>query len=463
MTRSVPNLRKVKLADLAHACPEASSGPRTKQPRARLERWKMLHLLLAEAWSNPDATDGDLLDRHLGAVSTLEADLIRRMYLNARRILPISDDVEVEVDGTTVHHDFEAQGMTTSVRFTFTLRHPGGATEHVRLKTGRAPTSAEEAAVAWSEAEPGELFVDLMAWPGEIEEIAAPSDGERRLSELIESAPLLNRSGVRPGPACVWCSRAAVCGAFPAGRVVPSSAETLNLTKTDLEQIGQCHRRVAWRRVHGIPRDDGDDVEAFPELSRGRLFHGLVQIAEGADDPAAAVADYLRDVPASEVADLEVMWDNHREMMEREDLTVRTTEFPVGLTLTVGERAEMRGVTAIGFIDLTGRDASEGPVAIELKTGGSYDTGIEDDLYAAGMRKWTGPTEPIVIHRHRVRDGECEVVTYTPEEVDEAVSRLQVGTEPVHDWDWDNPLQPGFSIGPWCAGCEFRRTCEGYR
>lgn len=463
MTRTLPNLRRVKLAELAHPCPEASSGPRTRQPTARLDRWKILRLLLTEAWANPTAADDDLFERHLGALSSLEADLIRRMFLHARRVLPMAADVEIDFEGTSVHYDFEDFGVTTSVAFTLTLTHPDGSVEHVRLKTGRAASTPEEASVIWATAEAGESFLDLMAWPGELEQITPPADLEGTLRSLVETAPNLHRSGIRPGPSCVWCSRAATCGAFPASRVVPSTARTVSLTKTDGDQLARCHRQVAWRRVHGIPRDDGDDVDSPPGLTQGRLFHGLVQMAQKSADPDAAAADYLRGVPPSEVADLTVMWHNHRRMLDEEAIVVRTTEFPVGLTLTDGERAEMRGVTLIGFIDLTARDSQGRAVAVELKTGGPGETSTEDDLYAAGMHRWVEEGQPIVIHRHHVRLGECQVVTFQPADLAAATERLRHRVAVVHDWDWEDPLQPAFREGPWCAGCEYRQTCQAYR
>lgn len=462
--RPVANLRKLKLHALTHPCPEAGGRSKTKQPRVRLERWGILRDLLVDGWSNPDASDDDLFQRHLGALSPLEADLVRRMYLNVNRMFPIPPDAAVELEGRSVPYDDEEAGVTTSVYLTLSVTHADGTVERARLKTGRSPSTPEEAAVLWAAAEVEETFVDLMAWPGEVEPIDPPSGLEGLLERLIETSPALQRSGVRPGFRCVWCPRAAVCGAYPANRVVPSNARTLNLTKTDVETLGQCQRRVAWRRVHGIPRDDGDDVDAPDPISQGRLFHAMVSAAEGQDDPDAAAADFLNGVPPSEVADLRLMWDNHRALLEREGLVVRTSEFPVGVTLLEGERAETRGATVIGFVDLTARDAVDGPVAVEIKTGGHGDNQVEDDLYAVGMRRWIDE-DTVVIHRHHVRSTppECEIVTMDTEQTEAAGRRLRERVAVAHDWDWEDPLQPTFSVGPWCTGCEYRITCEAYR
>lgn len=462
-SRTVPNYRKLKVAELAHPCPEAGGRTRTRQPRARLDRWVILRDLLADAWANPDAERADLFERHLGSLSSLEADLVRRMFLNVERIFPLRD-ADVDLEGASIAFDDEANGITTSVHVTFRVVHPDGSVELVRLKTGRSPSSIEEAAVLWSGAEEGETFTDLLAWPGEVEEVPVPSDLDERLQALVEGSPALQGSGVRPGRACVWCARAALCGAYPADRVVPTSARTVNLTKTDVEGLGQCHRRVAWRRVHGIPRDDGDD-DAAPAVSQGRAFHSLVAAAEESDSPGDTVADFLLGVPPSEVADLQMMWEHHRHLMDAEGIAVRKLEFPVGLTILEGERADIHGVTVIGFLDMTARDDAGRPVAVEIKTGSPGDTEVEDDLYAVGMRRWIGPDDPIVIHRHYVRPQPpvCEVVELDPDAAELAVERLRRRVAVVEDWDWEDPLSVAATVGPWCTGCEFRLTCESYR
>ncbi len=463
--RPTANLRKMALSQLSHPCPEAGGRAHTKRPRAALDRWKILRDLLVDAWSNPEQDSDVVSRRHLEALSPLERDLIRRMFLNAVRVLSFPPGSEPDLEGRTVTFDSEEEGVTTGVYLTFSIEYDDGTVEHVRLKTGRSSSTPEEAAVLWRSAEEGETFSDLMAWPGEVEPILPPSDLEQRLHDLVEEAPALHRSGVRPGPVCVWCERSALCGAYPADRVVPTSARTLSLTKTDIEDLDNCQRRVAWRRVYGIPRDDGDDVEASLPLSQGRLFHSLVASAEAADDPEAAAADFLGGVPPSELADLQTMWERHRSLLHSEGLNVRTTEFPVGATLLEGERAETRGVTVIGFVDITARDGGGGPVAVELKTGGHGETGVEDDLYTIGMGRWIDPDQPVVIHRHFVRQDPpvCEVVTVLPGDRSAAHDRLRRRVTVAHGWEWEDPLQPSYTVGPWCGGCEYRVTCESYR
>lgn len=461
--RTVANLRQVSVAELTAACPAAERGPRTLQPRAHLDRWQILRDLLVDAWVNPDEPAEDLLARHLGVLSRVEADLIARMFHNVRRIFPIPDTAEMDLEGRRFWFDAEDHGVSVPANVTFSITTEDGV-EHVRLKTGRSRTTDAEAAVLWSAAEEGETFLDLMAGTGEVEPITPPPDPAALLSDLIEQHSARG-NGVRPGPGCVWCRRAATCGAFPADRPVSSKVKTLNITKTDVEMLDRCHRRVAWRRVHGMPRDDGEEIDSGPGLGQGRLFHAMVASAEGSDDPEGAVSTYLAGVPPSEVAELRLMWENHCRLIEEEGLTVRQAEFPVGVTLVEGEGADAFGTSVIAFLDLTARDSTGAPVAIELKTGNPTDHVIEDDIYATGLRRWIGPDVPAVIHRHYVRHSPptCEVVVLGPEQVEAAAERLRRRVRPVHDWEWDDPLQPSYREGPWCEGCEFRLTCRAYR
>jgi hypothetical protein len=144
---------------------------------------------------------------------------------------------------------------------------------------------------------------------------------------------------------------------------------------------------------------------------------------------------------------------------------VRASEFPVGVTVLDGDNTSLHGVTIIGFVDLTARDGEGRPVAVEIKTGSPADTGVEDDLYTVGMRRWIGDDVPLVVHRHHVgpTTSGCQVVEVAPDQVAAARDRLHRRVEPVQHWEWDDPLQPDFTVGAWCGGCEFRGTCESYR
>lgn len=461
--QTVANLREVSVGELTATCPAASRGARTRQPAAQLERWRILRDLLVDAWVNPEEPTDELLARHLGVLSRLEADLIARMFHNVRRAFPIPDTAEVDLEGRRFWFDAEEFGATVPTSVTFSISTDDG-TEHVRLKTGRSRSTAAEAAVLWSAAEAGETFLDLLAATGEVEPIPEPSQPQELLLGLI-AGHSERGTGVRPGPGCVWCRRAAVCGAFPSDRPVAAKTKTVNVTKTDVEALDRCHRRVAWRRVHGIPRDDGEEAEIGSGLGQGRLFHAMVASAEGSDDPEAAVTTFLSGVPPSEVAELRLMWDNHRRLVEEEDLSIRQAEFPVGVTIIEGEGGDVVGASVIAFLDLTARDGTGSPVAVELKTGSPRDHVIEDDIYAVGMRRWVGSNVPVVIHRHYVRHDPptCEVVVLGPEEVEAATERLRRRVRPVHEWDWEEPLQPSYREGPWCDGCEFRLTCRAYR
>lgn len=465
--RETQQLQKIKIRDLGHPCGAATRGPRTKQPTARLDRWVILRDLLVDAWKNPTEPQEDILHRHLQALSQLERDLIRRMFLNVRRILPVPEGAEINLEGQSSNYDAPDAGVTTSIFLTWSIALPDGKTEHFRLKTGRSGTTPDEAAVIWSAAGSNETFYDVMAWPGEVEEIARPPSLEEHLRTTIENSPALRAPQLRPGRYCLWCDRSARCGAYPPADDVPVAtyARTVNLSKTDLIDLGICERRVAWRRVHGIPYDDGEDPAETEELSQGIEFHRMLSAAHGTDDPATAIDNFLRTMPLSEISDLKHMWDNHMALIEAEGLTIRRTEYPVGISFVDGPKQDLRGVTLIALIDLTARDLEGMPAAIEVKTGAWRVAEIENDLYALGVRPLIPPEVPIVIHRHHVRKDPpaCERVEYSHSDLVEAEARLRERLAPALRWSWDDPLQPPYQVGAWCQGCRHQGTCSLYR
>ena len=467
MYREEPDLLKLSLRELGHPCGAATRERATKQPRASLVRWGVLRDLLVDSWQNPNETNEVVARRHLQALSPIERDLTWKMFLNVRWILPLPEGSEIDFQGESRYYEHMDAGIATSVYITWSFLHPDGTRERFRLKTGRSVTSSEEAALLWRDAETGEAFHDVMAWSGEIADIDQPASLEERLREVIEGSTALGDPSPRPGYYCVRCDRAARCGVYPTSESgkAPTHARTLNLTKTDLIDLALCQRRVAWRRVHGIPYDSGDDPAGSDELSRGIEFHRLLTTAHASDDPASAVEDFLHALPVSEVADFRQMWENHLTLLATDGLTVRRTEFPVGITLLAGEKQDLRGATLMGFLDLTARDALGNPAAIEVKTGTSVVSEVENDLYAVGMRRWLSPGQRVVIHRHHVRRNppECDRFEYSDTDVEQAIARLRARLAPALTWDWDDPLQPPFQIGAWCQGCRHQSICGVYR
>src|SRR5690606_32750432 len=102
---------------------------------------------------------------------------------------------------------------------------------------------------------------------------------------------------------------------------------------------------------------------------------------------------------------------------------------------------------------------------IELKTCNPTEHVTQADIYAGGLRRWIGPDTPAVIHPPSARwaPPTCEVVALGSGEAQAAAERPRRRVRPIHDWDWDDPLQPAYAEGPWCNGCEFRLTCRAYR
>ncbi len=432
-----------------------------------LDRWVVLRDLLVDGWLNPKEPVEEILSRNLEVLNPLERDLIRKMFFNVRRIVGAAEDAQFDFEGQSRTYDDDTAGISTSVYLTWSLILADGSIEHFRLKTGRSGSTAEESALLLSTAQKGETFFDVMAWPGEIEPIQEPESIEETLRAAIQNSPALGEGGLRPGYLCVWCDRSALCGAFPSpGRErIPTNARTINLTKTDLVDLSVCERRVAWRRVHGIPYDDGFDPATTGMLSQGRAFHEMIAAAHLSEDPEGAVEAYLLTISPSEVADMQQMWENHQRLLADEALVIRRTEFPVGVTLVDGPNQDMNGATLLGFLDLTVRDRNDIPAIVEIKTGGPGESQLEDDLYAVGARPLIPDQYPVVIHRHYVRSSPpvCEISEYSSTDIDGAVQRLRRHIKPALAWNWEDPLQVPYNVGGWCQGCRHETTCTLYR
>lgn len=413
-----------------------------------------------------------LVDRGAEEWDPVNAGWIRRLALTVERILDVETGSTVTVEPDSFGYVHEPTGMVVSVASQFSVTRPDGTVDHYRLKTGRTRTDPTEAAILTLASGDGEQFFDLAAGPGTIEEIAPPGDPAGHLETAFDTSPTLTSEtgALRPGWWCTFCDRSAVCGAYPSDPpgAVRWSSEAITLTKTDLEALGSCERRVAWRRIHQIPRDDGTDIDEERPLARGRLFHDLLAEVQVSDDQDAALEAFLRRVPPSEIGDLQTLWDHHRRLLRDEDIAVRRVEFPVGGSIR-DPAGSNRWATIVGFADATTVDADGVPVVIEVKTGGGPGSEIEFDLYAMGIARWltarNRTVERVRVHRHHVRrDGAtCEVREYGPGDIEDAVEHLTTLVAPVLSWPWDDPLAPDFAVDAWCVDCEFRTTCENFR
>lgn len=239
----------------------------------------------------------------------------------------------------------------------------------------------------------------------------------------------------------------------------------------------KCQRRAAWRRIHGIPDDTGNDEDIDDRRSTGSHFHEAAATALISDDPVRAFDHAIATAPASEHDILRWLWDRHHELEATEPSAVsyRQTEYWGGVTLFVDRVDVDRNDQTIdarvadvftAALDAAGREPDGTPAIIEHRTGGHVSEPVfETDLYAvAGALAVRSDRIAVHIHRLGLQDGpECERVVYEAKDLQAAVERLTVPAVMIAGWHPENALDPRFTVGSWCEWCPFRERCESHR
>lgn len=210
----------------------------------------------------------------------------------------------------------------------------------------------------------------------------------------------------------------------------------------------KCQRRAAWRRIHGIPDDTGNDEDIDDRRSTGSHFHEAAATALISDDPVRAFDHAIATAPASEHDILRWLWDRHHELDATEPSAVsyRQTEYWGGVTLFVDRVDVDRNDQTIdarvadvftAALDAAGREPDGTPAIIEHRTGGHVSEPVfETDLYAvAGALAVRSDRIAVHIHRLGLQDGpECERVVYEAKDLQAAVERLTVPAVMIAGW-----------------------------
>ena len=249
------------------------------------------------------------------------------------------------------------------------------------------------------------------------------------------------------------------------------------VTKSRLPVLDQCERRVAWRALYGIPRDDGHDTDRH-DSRYGRHFHEAIAAALLSSDPDAAFRTAVISMPESESSDLLSYWEQHLSLVEAEPhpVTVRDTEYPVGATWVLpgpdlntktGElREDLVAVVLLGFTDAVGREASGLPAVIDHKTGANTLVPFETELYAVGAALLLNANK-VAVHRHQLtlgQDPACDRIVFDEAKLQTARELLAERAARIAAWHPTDALDPSFHVNPsWCGACEFRERCENYR
>jgi hypothetical protein len=283
-----------------------------------------------------------------------------------------------------------------------------------------------------------------------------------------------NRGDRKPGWHCYFCDRIATCGQYPPeqGVRIGRWQRTILLTKTELLNLGQCHRRIAWKRLHSIPKDETPDDTAGAE--RGTRFHDLLAESLKADDPDATFRTLLDDLDAAHRPDMAALYERH-STIESEHVPVEYnfTEYQVGVTLTApGIEVDSKGtltpdkpiaVTIIARTDAVGRESDGTPAVVEHRTGKNSDRIDEREtaLYALAVARLV-KSDTVAVHQHALDAAagpRCERIVYTPETLAAATELLTDAIGSVVTWHPLDALKPTATPGEWCATCDYRFTC----
>jgi plasmid stability protein len=464
---------------IAH-CP-AAEGAGTRLTRGSLDRWIAVRDACA-SWHNGMEAD-EAAATHFAPFDPVQRPVCETLFRRYTNLMNSARDEwdDLEGDQLVVPHPNENAFAAASV--TFTLRTDDDAREHIKLRTGRHGSSVPERAILQAGADAGDSLTEVLAATGITEDISLDEETtDRVLAELFttwDAQQNRETRGTRPGWWCFTCPRPARCGQYPTpdGVRVPASTRTIVLPKTWAVSIARCERRVAWKQIHQIPRDDWTE-DADWHRDRGIAFHEMAAVALGADDPDEAFAGLLADIPPSEQQNMSWLWERTIELEAEHEHPVEVvdTEYQVGTTVLVdgsdihrGRVAQGRKVAVVftGRADATGREPDGTPAVIELKTGPGateFDQ-IEADIYAAGAALITGSTS-VAVHFHQIGlagGPRCVRVPYADDDLRDAVTRLQSVAAGVAAWHPEDASVVDYATGPWCQGCPFQARCEDHR
>lgn len=450
-------------------------------PRNTLDRWIAVRDACA-SWHNGMAVD-EAVSTYFGVFDEVQRRVCNTLFRRYVDLMQGSreDWVDLEGDQMVVRHPTSDAYATASVTFTL---GDGESRELVKLRTGRHGSSRWERAVLATAKDPDDTIVEVMAPIGTIDELTIDADdAAAALEEIFEiwddhEAGTGSR-GTRPGWWCFTCPRPARCGQYPTpdGVRVPASTRTVVVPKTWAQTVSTCDRRVAWKQLHQLPRDDWTEDEDW-RRDRGIAFHELAAAALATDDPEAAFTALLGEVPDAERQNLAWLWERHMaldadhehpvEILETE-YQVGTTIVTRGLTVRKGKVQEGQPVAVVftSRADATGREAGGTPAVVELKTGpgASEVDPIETDVYALGASLITGSV-PVAVHLHQLGlpdAARCVRVEYDESELAAARDRLEVLAKRIAGWHPEDAGSVPYHVGAWCHTCPFRERCEDHR
>lgn len=489
MTYGHAPLEKIDLRSLAciEACP-AARGSGSALPTGMLERWKAVREATVQWHHSGMPMEGSAVDEieqaFFSGWDPVQRRLLADLFAAYRRLFP-PDVASIEFEptfGVAIH---EATNRSVNVGVQLDIETARGW-QAVRIKTGRAGTSVEEAAAFY---QPGEerTLVDMRLAADDLVTIPPPDDPAGIVADVAlrwdraQSAPRVGRVA---GFHCHSCPRPARCGQYPVvgdGHVT-SRTRTLLVSKTRLAAFARCVRAAAWPAVYGIPRDDGheDDLDSN-HLVVGNQFHKTVSAALLSDDPGALYQAATGTVAPSEVDDLRWLFDQHEAVWATDDpaVAVSRTEYQFGATFVVpgalvGRDDRVAGgdvaVTLMAATDVNGWESETVAAVVEHRTGSASSAlPHEADLYAVAA--WQALTalgrevEGVAVHFHHLRadPAQCDRELYPPARIEEAIGNLRAASEVLASLHPTDAMSADHTVGGWCDWCDWRQRCVKFR
>lgn len=453
--------------DLVARCPVSVGKRRTRTPASALDRWKALHDALVQWMADGRPTDTTRIEDDLfGSFDPLQRELVTAAFARSRDVI---GEAALEPDPVAARVVSDDGRVVLRVPFQFTLVHPDGDREVLRLKSAR-PSTDDEAAVVTLGTDAGDNPGDLLADPGQVEPIEQdPLEARQRVDRLITVATAERGTTPVPGFHCWRCDRPAVCGAYPDpwGLDIPSSARTVKVSRTTLAHLGTCERRVAWKSLFAVPFPDRDVFDTpSPGRGLGSVFHAMIASALLDADPARVVAAAAEALAPSERDDLLLLWESHLALVEAEPHPVAVTaaEHPFGVTLPVPDLDT--AVVAIGTIDAAGRESDGTAAVVEHRTGAAATIPpLEAELYAVATWMATG-ADRVAVHHHHLRAPIADACTrqvFEGAHLEAALADLLAAARTIAGWDADDALAAPHTPGEWCVTCDHEATCRRWR
>jgi len=477
-----PPLR-LKAADLEAVgeCP-ASAGGGSRLSKAALDRWLAVRYALEGALTNGGDVDR-AVDDNAAWLDPVQQGVVKDLVSNGVLILGASDaETEFDPEDSPVTVELESINIELAAycQVVVTDPHDPTRTECFKIRTGRAGTAPSEAAILLAGGRDGVGFADLILYDGTIEPIEmSETDVEREIARLEELAgrdrDLRDR---RPGWQCYLCDRVATCDQYPPpnGYRVGRQQRTIRASKSDVLKLDQCHRRIAWKTLHTIPKDSGD--EAGPGAVIGLLFHEILAEVLLSDDPDRVFLELVESISPDDRDTMAVLYDRHKQIEATHvPVDYSLTEYQVGATFILdGLDADRDGnvktdasvaVTVIARTDAVGREPDNTPAIIEHRTGKTSDR-IDDRetaIYALSTARLLG-VDTVAVHQHSLGAGgdpDCIRIVYGADRLAGAEELLTQVLAPIALWDPIDATEPSYSVGEWCTGCPFQARCTRFR